>query len=65
MVSVLHAESSEISDDIGFQSNTNPGNIAVDFAAEELPCWAEVRYHIFLFEFHFDFNRSLESGLRI
>jgi len=64
-VSVLHAKSSENCDDIGFLSKTDPGTMAVNFDAEELACWAEVRYLVFLSEFRFDFNCSFGGGLRI
>jgi len=64
-VSVLHAELSENSDDIGFLSETDPGTIAAYFDDEELACRAEVRYLVFLSEFRFDLNRSFGGGLRI
>jgi len=47
-MSVLHAESSQNCDDIGFLSETDPGTIAMDCDAEELACPAEVRYILFL-----------------
>jgi len=47
-VSILHAELSEDSGDIGFLTETDSGIIAVDFDAEELTCWAKVRDFVLL-----------------
>jgi len=47
-MSVLHAESSQNCDDIGFLSETDPGTIAMDFDAEELACPADVPYLLIL-----------------
>jgi hypothetical protein len=45
---MLHAESSEECGDIGFLTKTDSGIISVDFDAEELVCWAEVRNLVLL-----------------
>jgi hypothetical protein len=66
-MTMLHAESFEDCEDIGFQTETDSGTIfiAVDLDAEELTCRTEVRDLIFLREFCLDLDRSLGGGLRI